>query len=161
YLSTSRASTSEDSCDHECHTGVYRFCHGSVDTPIDGVNTRSESLMVFHEDRVKCVDTAPGSVDTSPRFQKTQLPDWDSVSTQPVNRVKCVDTAPGRVDTSPRFQKTQLPDWDSVSTQQIPRKTRAKSLLEEGKKSGKEASTSRGAEQCRQGKKKEKKRRSS
>ncbi|MQL68797.1 hypothetical protein Taro_001084 [Colocasia esculenta] len=64
--------------------GVYRFCHGSVDTPIDGVDTGSESLKVFHEDRVKCVDTAPGSVDTSPRFQKTQLPDWDSVSTQPV-----------------------------------------------------------------------------
>ncbi|MQL74701.1 hypothetical protein Taro_007074, partial [Colocasia esculenta] len=64
---------------------VYRFCHGSVDTPIDGVDTGSESLKVFHEDRVKCVDTAPGSVDTSPRFQKTQLPDWDSVSTQPVS----------------------------------------------------------------------------
>ncbi|MQM10599.1 hypothetical protein Taro_043495, partial [Colocasia esculenta] len=68
---------------------VYRFCHGSVDTPIDGVDTGSESLKVFHEDRVKCVDTAPGSVDTSPRFQKTQLPDWDS----------CVDTLPGGVDT--------------------------------------------------------------
>ncbi|MQM17927.1 hypothetical protein Taro_050909 [Colocasia esculenta] len=32
---------------------------------------------------VKCVDTAPGSVDSSPRFQKTQLPDRDSLSTQP------------------------------------------------------------------------------
>ncbi|MQL91197.1 hypothetical protein Taro_023800 [Colocasia esculenta] len=77
---------------------VYRFCHGSVDTPIDGVDIETESLKVFHEDRVKCVDTALGSVDTSPRFQKTQLPDWDSVSTQP---------------------KTQLPDWDSVSTQPV------------------------------------------
>ncbi|MQM10964.1 hypothetical protein Taro_043865 [Colocasia esculenta] len=55
---------------HRCQ-GVYIFCHGSVDTPIDGVDTGSESLKVFHEDRVKCVDTAPGSVDTSPRFQKT------------------------------------------------------------------------------------------
>ncbi|MQL77853.1 hypothetical protein Taro_010259 [Colocasia esculenta] len=82
--------------------GVYRFGHGSVDTPIDGVDTGSKSLKVFHEDKVKCVDTAPG----------------------------------------------------------IPRKTRDKSFLEEGKKSGKEASTSRGAEQRRQGKKKEKKRRS-
>ncbi|MQM06905.1 hypothetical protein Taro_039736 [Colocasia esculenta] len=73
-------------------------------------------------------------------------------------RVKCVDTAPGSVDTSPRFQKTCLPDWDSVSTQSsIPRKTRAKSFLGEGKKSRKEASASRGAEQRRQGKKKEKK----
>ncbi|MQM04396.1 hypothetical protein Taro_037194 [Colocasia esculenta] len=105
----------------ECES-VHRFCHGSVDTPIDGVDTGSESLKVFHEDRVKCVDTAPGSVDTSPRFQKTQLPDWDSVSTQLVfheDRVKCVDTAPGSVNTSPRFQKTQLPDWDSVSTQPV------------------------------------------
>ncbi|MQL98451.1 hypothetical protein Taro_031159 [Colocasia esculenta] len=45
--------------------------------------------------------------------------------------------------------------------QSIPRKTRAKSFLEEGRKSGKKASASRGAEQHRQGKKKEKKRRSS
>ncbi|MQL98473.1 hypothetical protein Taro_031192 [Colocasia esculenta] len=67
----------------KCRKGVYRFYHGSVDTPIDGVDTGSESLKVFLEDRVKCVDTAPGSVDTSPRFQKTQFPDWDSVSTQP------------------------------------------------------------------------------
>ncbi|MQM06779.1 hypothetical protein Taro_039608 [Colocasia esculenta] len=42
----------------------------SVDTPIDGVDTR-----------VKCVDTVPGSVDTRPSLQKTQLLDWDSVST--------------------------------------------------------------------------------
>ncbi|MQM07196.1 hypothetical protein Taro_040035, partial [Colocasia esculenta] len=27
------------------------------------------------------VDTRSGQVDTSPRFQKTQLPDWDSRST--------------------------------------------------------------------------------
>ncbi|MQL70078.1 hypothetical protein Taro_002379, partial [Colocasia esculenta] len=65
----------EESC-------VYRFCHGSVDTPIGGVDTGSESLKPFHEDRVKCVDTAPGSVDTSPSLQKTQFPDWSSVSTQ-------------------------------------------------------------------------------
>ncbi|MQL92818.1 hypothetical protein Taro_025448 [Colocasia esculenta] len=74
--------------------------YSSVDTPIDGVDTGSESLKLFHEDRVKCVDTTPGSVDTRPRFQKTQLPDYDSVSTQPV-------------------AKTQLPDWDSVSTQPV------------------------------------------
>ncbi|MQM00857.1 hypothetical protein Taro_033605 [Colocasia esculenta] len=53
----------------------------SVDTPIDGVDTGSESLKLFHEDRVKCVDTAPGSVDTRPSSQETQLPDWDRVST--------------------------------------------------------------------------------
>ncbi|MQL99521.1 hypothetical protein Taro_032245 [Colocasia esculenta] len=45
----------------------------SVDTPIDGVDTR-----------VKYVDTVPGSFDTRPSLQKTQLPDRDSVSTQPV-----------------------------------------------------------------------------
>ncbi|MQL72658.1 hypothetical protein Taro_004977, partial [Colocasia esculenta] len=79
-----------------------RFCHGSVDTPIDGVDTGSESLKVFHEDRVKCVDTAPGSVDTSPRFQKTQLPNWDSVST---------------LVPSPR--RPILCNWDSVSTHSV------------------------------------------
>ncbi|MQL77077.1 hypothetical protein Taro_009490, partial [Colocasia esculenta] len=89
--------------------GVYRFCHGSVDTPIDGVDTGSESLKVFHEDRVKCVDTAPGSVDTSPRFQKTQLPDWDSVSTQPVSVSTLVP--------SPRIPV--LCNWDSVSTHSV------------------------------------------
>ncbi|MQL85772.1 hypothetical protein Taro_018300 [Colocasia esculenta] len=31
-----------------------RSCHSSVDTPIDGVDTRSESLKLFHENRVKC-----------------------------------------------------------------------------------------------------------
>ncbi|MQL72337.1 hypothetical protein Taro_004677 [Colocasia esculenta] len=45
----------------------------------------------------------------------------------------------------------------SLALQSIPRKTRAKSFLEEEKKSGKEASASRGAEQRRQGKKKKKK----
>ncbi|MQM23749.1 hypothetical protein Taro_056816, partial [Colocasia esculenta] len=79
---------------------ITHFCHGGVDTPLGGADTGSESLKQFHENRVHCVDTVLGSVDTSPRFQKIQLPDWDS-----------------SVDTSPRFQKTQLPDWDSVSTQ--------------------------------------------
>ncbi|MQM14977.1 hypothetical protein Taro_047913, partial [Colocasia esculenta] len=60
---------------------ISRFCHGSVDTPIDGVDTGSESLKLFHENRVKCVDTVLGSVDTRSSLQKTQLPDWDSVST--------------------------------------------------------------------------------
>ncbi|MQM20835.1 hypothetical protein Taro_053863 [Colocasia esculenta] len=89
--------------------GVYRFCHGSVDTLIDGVDTGSESLKLFHEDRVKCVDTAPGSVDTSPSLQKTQLPDWDSVSTQPV-AVSTLVSAPRR----PILHK-----WDSVSTHSL------------------------------------------
>ncbi|MQL76564.1 hypothetical protein Taro_008953 [Colocasia esculenta] len=97
---------------------VYRFCHGSVDTPIDGVDTGSESLKVFHEDRVKCVDTVPGSVDTSPSLQKTQLPDWDSVSTQPV--ADSVSTQPVAVSTlvsAPR--SSVLRKWDSVSTHSL------------------------------------------
>ncbi|MQM21837.1 hypothetical protein Taro_054882 [Colocasia esculenta] len=46
-----------------------------------------------------------GSVDTNPRFQKTQLPDWDSVSTQPV-AVSTLDPVPRR---------PVLQNWDSVS----------------------------------------------
>ena len=49
-------------------SGMNRFYHGSVDTPIDGVDTGSESLKVFHEDRVKCVDTVHGHVDSRPSF---------------------------------------------------------------------------------------------
>ncbi|MQL82144.1 hypothetical protein Taro_014606 [Colocasia esculenta] len=86
-----------------------RFCHGSVDTPIDGVDTGSESLKLFHEDRVKCVDIAPSSVDTRPSLQKTQLPDWDSVSTQPVAVSTLVST--------PR--RPVLCKWDSVSTHSL------------------------------------------
>ncbi|MQL83556.1 hypothetical protein Taro_016049, partial [Colocasia esculenta] len=33
--------------------GIPRFCHGSVDTPIDGVDTGSEFLKLFHENKVK------------------------------------------------------------------------------------------------------------
>ncbi|MQL95164.1 hypothetical protein Taro_027823 [Colocasia esculenta] len=166
-----------------------------VDTSIDDVDTGSLFLELFHEDRVQCVDIAPGSVDTRPSSQETQfhsalgwsrcalvLEPWCSracefaeftsglwsrciqflslmVSTHPL---MCVDTAPGSVDTRPSSQETQLPDWDRVSTQSLhPTQDKALSILEEGKKSGKKGSASRGAEQCRQGKKKEKKRRSS
>ncbi|MQM19307.1 hypothetical protein Taro_052309 [Colocasia esculenta] len=38
----------------------------------ESLNSRLFGVVVL---QVKCVDTAPGSVDTSPRFQKTQLPD--------------------------------------------------------------------------------------
>ncbi|MQM11320.1 hypothetical protein Taro_044227 [Colocasia esculenta] len=58
---------------------------------------------------VKCVDTAPGSVDTRPSLQKTQLPDWDSVSTQLV--------AVSTLDPSPR--RPFLDNWDSVSTHSV------------------------------------------
>ncbi|MQM08824.1 hypothetical protein Taro_041682 [Colocasia esculenta] len=57
-------------------------------------------------------------VDTSPRFQKTQLPDWDSRSTLAQSRSTLVPDSrrAGQVDTRPSFQKTSLPDWDSRST---------------------------------------------
>ncbi|MQM18454.1 hypothetical protein Taro_051446 [Colocasia esculenta] len=42
-----------------------------VDTSIDGVDTGSLFLELFHEDRVQCVNTAPGSVDTRPSSQET------------------------------------------------------------------------------------------
>ncbi|MQM21039.1 hypothetical protein Taro_054070 [Colocasia esculenta] len=84
-------------------SGMYMFYHGSVDTPIDGVDTG-----------VKCVDTVHGRVDTRPSFQENQLSNWDSVSTQlvvvstldPASRRPffaqlgyCVDTLSGSVDT--------------------------------------------------------------
>ncbi|MQL85778.1 hypothetical protein Taro_018294 [Colocasia esculenta] len=61
----------------DCHLEVDQ----SVDTPIDGVDTGYHSLKEIHEDRVQCVDTASECVDTRSSLQKTQLPDWDSVST--------------------------------------------------------------------------------
>ncbi|MQL98629.1 hypothetical protein Taro_031342 [Colocasia esculenta] len=39
--------------------GTCNSYHGSVDTPIDGVDTGYHSLKQFHEDRVQCVDTVP------------------------------------------------------------------------------------------------------
>ncbi|MQL93479.1 hypothetical protein Taro_026110 [Colocasia esculenta] len=51
------------------------------------------------------VDTLNGQVDTSPRFQKTQLPDWKSVLTQS-QAVLTLDPVPRR----PVLRK-----WDSVS----------------------------------------------
>ncbi|MQL95652.1 hypothetical protein Taro_028309, partial [Colocasia esculenta] len=52
------------------------------------------------------VDTRSGQVDTSPRFQKTQLPDWDSRST----------LAQGRSTLDPVSSRPVLQKWDSRST---------------------------------------------
>ncbi|MQM03308.1 hypothetical protein Taro_036089 [Colocasia esculenta] len=60
-------------------------------------------------EKVKCVDTVHGSVDTRPSLQKTQLPDWDSVSTQPV-AVSTLD---------PASRRPILRKWDSVSTHSV------------------------------------------
>ncbi|MQL91810.1 hypothetical protein Taro_024426 [Colocasia esculenta] len=58
---------------------------------------------------VKCVDTVHGRVDTRPSLQKTQLPDWDIVSTQPV-AVSTLD---------PVSRRPFLRNWDSVSTHSV------------------------------------------
>ncbi|MQL87216.1 hypothetical protein Taro_019751 [Colocasia esculenta] len=85
---------------------TYISYHGSVDTPTDGVDTGHQSLKQIHENRVHCVDTVPGSVDTRPSLQKTHLPDWDSVSTQPVSVLT--------LEPSPRT--SFCANWDGVST---------------------------------------------
>ncbi|MQM07579.1 hypothetical protein Taro_040420, partial [Colocasia esculenta] len=59
---------------------TYISYHGSVNTPTNGVDTGHQSLKQIHEDRVHCVDTVPGSVDTRPNLQKTHLPDLDKKS---------------------------------------------------------------------------------
>ncbi|MQL93425.1 hypothetical protein Taro_026069 [Colocasia esculenta] len=66
----------------------------------------TDFVMVVSTHPLMVSTLAPGSVDTRPRFQKTQLPDWDSVSTQPVV-VSTLVSAPRR----PILRK-----WDSVST---------------------------------------------
>ncbi|MQL90829.1 hypothetical protein Taro_023421 [Colocasia esculenta] len=86
--------------------GTCTSCNGSVDTPTAGVDTRHQSLKKIHEDGVHCVDIVPGSVDTRPSLQKSLLPYWDSVSTQPVSVLT--------LEPSPR--RPVLWNWDSVST---------------------------------------------
>ncbi|MQM03493.1 hypothetical protein Taro_036275 [Colocasia esculenta] len=74
----SSSSSVHKSSNGSTRSGTYISCHGSVDTPTDGVDTGHQSLKQIHEDRVHCVDTVPGSVDTRPSLQKTHLPDWDT-----------------------------------------------------------------------------------
>ncbi|MQM23287.1 hypothetical protein Taro_056351 [Colocasia esculenta] len=64
-------------------TSVYRFCHGSVDTPTTGVDTGFQTLRQNDEEKVKCADTASSGVDTSPSSQRTQLTGLYCVSTHP------------------------------------------------------------------------------
>ncbi|MQL75190.1 hypothetical protein Taro_007576 [Colocasia esculenta] len=59
------------------------------------------------------VDTRSGQVDTSPRFQKTQLPDWDSRSTLDQSRSTL---AQGRSILDPVSSRLVLQKWDSRST---------------------------------------------
>ncbi|MQL83712.1 hypothetical protein Taro_016202 [Colocasia esculenta] len=61
------------------------------------------------KDGGQCVDTTPGSVDTRPSSQATQLPDWDRVSTQSLV-VSTLD---------PASRRPFLDNWDSVSTHSV------------------------------------------
>ncbi|MQL74721.1 hypothetical protein Taro_007066, partial [Colocasia esculenta] len=83
----------ESSC-----SSVYRFCHGSVDTPTTGVDTGFQTLRQNDEEKVKCVDTASSGVDTRPSSQRTQLTGLYSVSTQP-QVVSTLDLTYGAINT--------------------------------------------------------------
>ncbi|MQL71333.1 hypothetical protein Taro_003667 [Colocasia esculenta] len=91
------------------HRGTRRERRRSLLLVLPVLHRRPISSADMELGRVKCVDTAPGSVDTTPSLQKTQLPDWDSVSTQPV-AVSTLVSAPRR----PVLRK-----WDSVSTHSL------------------------------------------
>ncbi|MQL82741.1 hypothetical protein Taro_015216 [Colocasia esculenta] len=82
---------------------------------LEGIRWRSsihDALLQWHPDCqfthfcLGSVDTRPGQVDTSPRFQKTQLPDWDSRST--------LDQSRSTLD--PVSSRTVLQKCDSRST---------------------------------------------
>ncbi|MQM11888.1 hypothetical protein Taro_044799, partial [Colocasia esculenta] len=89
-------STAAEQLSQKC---VYRFCLGSVDTPLTGVDTVLQTLRQNEEEKVI-------SVDTSPRFQRSQL----------TGLLGSVDTGSSSVDTRPSSQKTYLAVLDSVST---------------------------------------------
>ncbi|MQL79309.1 hypothetical protein Taro_011749 [Colocasia esculenta] len=64
------------------------------------------------------VDTRSKQVDTSPRFQKTQLPDWDSRFQKGRSTLD-----QGRSTLDPVSSKTVLQKWDSRSTLDLGRST--------------------------------------
>ncbi|MQL76129.1 hypothetical protein Taro_008519 [Colocasia esculenta] len=141
--------------------GVCRFCHGGVDTPSTGVDTMLQALRQKMKKWSSGVDTGSSSVDTSPSSQRTQLTGLYCVSTQP-QVVSTLDPVPRR----PVWQFwTGGINTHVLGTPNDPTREQAKTILEKGDLSGKEASASRGAKQRRQRenqeKKKEKKRRSS
>ncbi|MQL70139.1 hypothetical protein Taro_002446, partial [Colocasia esculenta] len=70
------------------HYGEYRFCLGSVDTPLTGVDTVFQTLRQNDEEKKTCLAVLD-SVSTLPELVLTLvtlprepiLPVWDSVST--------------------------------------------------------------------------------
>ncbi|MQL68591.1 hypothetical protein Taro_000889 [Colocasia esculenta] len=105
-----------EACRQEHTERIYRFCHGSVDTPSTGVDIGFQILRQNDEEKVKCVDTASSGVDTSPSLQKTQLPDWDSVSTQ---SQAVLTQVPGSVATSLSSQKNSFAKMGQCKLQAI------------------------------------------
>ncbi|MQM21315.1 hypothetical protein Taro_054353 [Colocasia esculenta] len=86
------------------------------------VSTQSTCVLTQSASRV---DTLNGQVDTSPRFQKTQLPDWDSASTHSMSAnwdsVSTHSMVRSTLDPVPK--RTVLQKWDSVSTHPMGRST--------------------------------------
>ncbi|MQL86499.1 hypothetical protein Taro_019032, partial [Colocasia esculenta] len=76
--------------------GVYRFCHGSVDTPTTGVDTVLQTQGKMMKKWSSGIDTGSSSVDTSPNSQRSQLTGLYCVSTQP-QVVSTLDPGPSMV----------------------------------------------------------------
>ncbi|MQM23575.1 hypothetical protein Taro_056641, partial [Colocasia esculenta] len=94
--------------DNEVYTALVI---NGVDISIDGVDTGSLFLEIFHEDRG--VDTVPNCVDTRPSFHKTLFGQLG----------QCVDTLSGSVDTLRlKFQlMTFLDTWSLEDQGNLPR----------------------------------------
>ncbi|MQL91062.1 hypothetical protein Taro_023665 [Colocasia esculenta] len=82
--------------------------------------TKSEarSTLEFTHFCLGSVDTRSKEVDTSPRFQKTQLPDWDSRFQKGRSTLD-----QGRSTLDPVSSRTVLQKWDSRSTLDLGRST--------------------------------------
>ncbi|MQM06957.1 hypothetical protein Taro_039788 [Colocasia esculenta] len=83
HVNPGRGNHTESACHDDrklCSTQCENSCPGRRYGSTNIADIVSESLMFTHF-CLGSVDTRSGQVDTSPRFQKTQLPDWDSRST--------------------------------------------------------------------------------
>ncbi|MQM09225.1 hypothetical protein Taro_042093, partial [Colocasia esculenta] len=69
--------------DISAEAGVYRFCLGSVDIPLTGVDTMLQTQGKMMKKWSSGVNTGSSSVDTSPSSQRSQLTGLYCVSTQP------------------------------------------------------------------------------
>ncbi|MQM15341.1 hypothetical protein Taro_048287 [Colocasia esculenta] len=108
-------------------TDVRFNCHSTTQVKPKNCGDPPNHHNLFTHFCLGSVDTRSKQVDTSPRFQKTQLPDWDSRSTLDQSRSTLVDTSPrfqkgrstldqGRSTLDPVSSRTILQKWDSRST---------------------------------------------